>query len=278
MRFLKARLEHVGNIAHWWRAVIYGAWTLLCSCDVMVEHYGSDSFKSAYNGWWITPKWGWKTWVIGLLIITVLAILEGSYRHACRLQIKLDGVPKLVCKGVSFHENPIVVNELEMSESPPTARVRVVGVPIFYHLKIANEPTGETDRKVAEKVAARVQIFHQNGTPAANERLHRWEDSPGPAEAGKMADRLLPLDISPSGVEYNLDIAMKYDEDESFYTPNNETVMTGSPDWREEDFKFPPGTYVARIQLRGANVATNLAYQIVNKGKGAKLEITPLGN
>jgi hypothetical protein len=86
MRFLVSRAKHVGHIAHWCWAVIYGLWTLVCSVDVLVEHYGSDSFKAVYNTWWITPKWGWETYIIGLLVITVFAILEGSYRHTSLLQ------------------------------------------------------------------------------------------------------------------------------------------------------------------------------------------------
>lgn len=214
---------------------------------------------------------------IGLFAV---AVAVAAYRIQEKLDDILEGVPKLVCKGASFHDNPIVRNSMEMEGSPavPVLRSRIVGTPTFYHLRITNEPTGVIDRKVAEKVAARVQVFHENGTPAAKERLHRWEHSPGPAEAGKSADQLLPLDIPPSGIECNLDIAMKYDEDDSFHTPNNETVMRGSPDWREEDFKFPPGIYVAEIRFRGANVVSNLKCQIVNKGKGSKLEITPLSS
>jgi hypothetical protein len=58
MRTLENRLKHIGRIARWWWAVVYSAWTLLCSFDVLVEHYGSNSFKAAYDGVWIAPKWG----------------------------------------------------------------------------------------------------------------------------------------------------------------------------------------------------------------------------
>jgi hypothetical protein len=214
---------------------------------------------------------------VGLLAVAVTV-------SACRIQKELDairdGTPKLVCKGVSFHPNPIVRDSVGRQGSPltPVITRTIVGVPIFYHLRMANEPAGTVDRKVAEKVAARVQILHENGTPAAGERLHRWEHSPAPSQAGKGADQLLPLDIPPSGIESKLDIAMKYDEDEAFHTPNNETVMSGSKDWREEDFNFPPGNYIAHIRFQGTNVVSTLRCQIINKGKHSKLEITPLPN
>ncbi len=278
MHFIKDRFKHGGRIGQWWWAMIFGAWTLVCSADVLVGKYGSDSFKVAWDAAWKLPKFGWEVWIIGLLMITVLMIFEGSYRHTRSLEAKLDGVPKLVCKGVSFHDNPIVVTEIRLADSPavPQAWQRIVGRPTFYHLRIANEPAGITDRQTAEKVAARVQISREDGTSAANERLHRWEDSPGPAEAGKSADRLLPLDIPPSGTEYMLDIAMKYLDDDAFYTPNNETVLKASPDWREKDFEFPSGIYIAKIRLQGNNVDTVLKCRIVNEGSGKPLEITPL--
>ncbi len=189
----------------------------------------------------------------------------------------LDGAPRLLCKGVSSVKGVITVREDDMSSSPLVSRDRVIGRPFFYHLKIANEPTGTVDRKVAEKVAGRVQIFHENGTPAAKERLHRWETSPGPQEVGKSADQQVAIDIPPNGVECNLDIALKYEAEDSFYTHNNDTAMWhGQSGWRDEEFKFPPGTYIAKVHLSGTNVVTDLRCQIVNKGVGSKLEITPL--
>lgn len=78
-----------------------------------------------------------------------------------------------------------------------------------------------------------------------------------------------------------LDIAMKYDDEDEFYTPNNDTIFReiygwGLHGWREEEFKFPPGKYIAVVRLRGRNVVIDIRCLIVNKGKGSKLEITPL--
>jgi hypothetical protein len=286
---IKARWLHVKSIGRPWWLLVVGAWGAFWSADAVIAKYGSQHAKDVWDKYTLHFPFDWKIGVMGLLAILVLLLIEGSFRHHCkivaehdaskqRLDDVLEGVPKLVCKGVSWDDTAIVGNEMELQGSPPTPILRktIIGVPTFYHLRIANEPTGLINRKVAEKVAARVQLFHENGTPAANERLHRWKDSPGPAEAGKMADRLLPVDIPPSGVEYELDIAMKYDDDDAFYTPNNETVMRRSLGWREKDFEFPIGIYIAEIHFRGPNVVSNLKCQMVNKGKGTKLEITPL--
>src|ERR1022692_1829687 len=93
MRFITHRIKHVGQIAHLWWVVIYGAWALLCSLDVFVEHYASESFKVTYNNLWEAPKWGWQIWIIGLLVITVFAIFEGSYQYALTVESRL--APKL---------------------------------------------------------------------------------------------------------------------------------------------------------------------------------------
>ena len=139
MQAISRRVKHVGHIANWWWAVMYGVWTLLCSFDVLVEHYGTDSFRVAYNNLWIAPKWGWKVWIIGLLAITVLAVLEGSYRHSSALRDKhgdelskleaaraeaeariYDGRPLLVLHVAEIHgtrENPGII--YDKSPVPP---------------------------------------------------------------------------------------------------------------------------------------------------------------
>jgi hypothetical protein len=236
--------------------------------------------------WWSVVAYAtiFLCYVLAHAVITPIRLDRELRRKLRKAQNELeclkDGSPTLVCKGVSFHENPIVTNLVELTGSPPTTVLRreLIGVPVFYHLSIVNEPRGMADRKVAEKVAARVRIFHEDGTPAADERLHRWEHSPGPAEVGKEADQKLPLDIPPSGIECKLDIAMKYDDEDEFYTPNNETALRGVPGWRDEEFKFPPGTYIAEIHFRGTNVVSDLRCRIKNKGKGERLEIELLSN
>ena len=70
---------------------------------------------------------------------------------------------------------------------------------------------------------------------------------------------------------------MKYREDDDFYTPNNETALRGSRDWREDEFRFPPGTYIADVHLRGVNVSKDLRCRIINPGRWQNLEIIRLG-
>jgi hypothetical protein len=87
MLFLKARMRHISHITHGWWAAIYGAWTVVCSLDVLIEHYASASVKVAYDQAWVAPKWGWDVSIIGFLAITVGLVLEGSYRFVARIEL-----------------------------------------------------------------------------------------------------------------------------------------------------------------------------------------------
>jgi hypothetical protein len=196
----------------------------------------------------------------GLLVI---ALLVAASRLKIKLDSILDDMPNVVCKGTSRKDDVAIHDN----------RGHIYGKPAFYHLRIANEPKGRTSRQTARKVAGRAAILFSDGTEACAGKLHRWEHTFGPAEVGKFADLYQATDIPPNGVEVSLDIAMKYDEDECFYTPTNETA-TMFPDFRDTRYKFAPGVYLATIRLSGENVDTSLRCRIVNRGKNEKLEVT----
>jgi hypothetical protein len=90
MEFLKSRAVHVRHIAHGWWAVIYFAWTILCSVDVFMEHYASNAVKAAYDQAWVAPKWGWNVSVVGFFAITVILMVEGSYRYTLGIERARD--------------------------------------------------------------------------------------------------------------------------------------------------------------------------------------------
>ena len=253
---------------------------------VVVRHWGSlvtGGVLIGVLGLWqntghsVPPTLYWAIALSALLLAGYKAWNDKAKALYAATQ-QLNAAPKLICTGASSQKQTIWEEGLTGSPAVPTGQMVVVGTATFYHLKIANEPAAALNRMVAEQVAARVQLFGADGSPAAAERLHRWEDSPGPAEVGKQADRLVSLDIPPNGIEYKLDLAMKYAEDRCFHTPNNETVLRGVRDWREPEFRFGPGTYTARIHLRGSNVSADMKCLIVNRGCDSTLEIKLLGD
>lgn len=195
----------------------------------------------------------------GLLIV---ALVVAASRLKMERDAILDDMPNLVCKGTSRKEN-VPIHD---------GQGHVFGAPTFYHLRIANEPKGKASRQSARKVAGTVRILFSDGNEACAGKLHKWEHTFGPAELGKFADLHQAIDIPPSGIEVNLDIGMKYDEDDCFYTPTNETA-TIHKDFRDARYKFCPGVYFASVRLAGENVETSLRCRIVNKGKNEKLEV-----
>jgi hypothetical protein len=203
----------------------------------------------------------------GLLVtagLAMVATIIAAYRIQKELDEIRDATPKLVAKGISHRDATI-----------HDGRGTVFGTPTFYHLKIANEPTGTVDRKNAENVAARVGLLSMSRKFISSDRLHRWAHAPGPMEAGKSADYFQGLNIGPNGIEYLLDLAMKYDGDEEFYTATNDTA-TKYLDFRDKEFKFGKGEYIASVRLAGTNVLTTIECRIVNLGKGKKLHIEVL--
>src|ERR1700691_1498092 len=78
---MHTRAGHYKAIFGPWWAVLNGLWTLLSSADTLVGKYGSDDFKKTWDAAWITPKWGWKVWAIGVSVSTAIFAIEYSFRH-----------------------------------------------------------------------------------------------------------------------------------------------------------------------------------------------------
>jgi len=216
----------------------------------------------------INGNWNW-TLTKGFLAsasLLVAATFVATYRLQKQIDDMRDGVPNLICTGTSHDTVPI----------RHIVTGAIYGIPTFYHIKIANEPRGSVDKEVAKMVSGRVEILLPDRTQVCALKLHRWRHSAGPAEAGKSADILQSQDIQPNGIEVLLDIAMKYDAEDAFYTPTNDTVEKGYDGWRDTRYEFKPGEYIARIRLVGSNVATTLECRIINKGSGKKLELQPI--
>jgi hypothetical protein len=144
----------------------------------------------------------------------------------------------------------------------------------FYHLRIANEPNGIVERETAERLAGTVQICDENGIPLGPERVHRWAASAQIPGYPSKADLDLAIDIDPNGISHLFDIALKYEEDAKFYTHNNQSVAQHG--YRDPQFGFGPGTYIAVIKIKGKNAIAIFRCRILNPGANRKLTVTPI--
>lgn len=209
-----------------------------------------------------TDVWAVRTGLQVSAVILIALLVRACFRLQTVNDEIMDGRPKLIAKGLSFVDDQPIVN---------MRTGQIIGKPVFYHLKIENAPTGMVDRHTARKVAGTVVLSNEAGTVVCERKLHRWEQQPSPAEAGKSADLLQALDIPPSGIECKLDIAMKYVDEADFYTPTNQSVQYQG--YRDPRYRFGPGVYIAAVRLSGENISTDVRCKIVNKGKGSNLEI-----
>jgi len=82
----------------------------------------------------------------------------------------------------------------------------------------------------------------------------------------------LPIDIDANGIEHSLDIVHKFDGDSDFFTHNNESVARYG--YKDPNYKFGPGTYLANVDIKGKNIAATFRCKIVNLGANNKLDVS----
>jgi hypothetical protein len=60
--------------------LILAAWTLFSNATTIRDNFLSTESQKAWDTLGLIPKWGWRTWIIGVLVIALAATLEGAYR------------------------------------------------------------------------------------------------------------------------------------------------------------------------------------------------------
>jgi hypothetical protein len=78
------RIQHAYDLGIGWWAVLVAGWGLLSFADTLVSRLGSTAFQARWASWWVHPIWGWKTFLVGVCVITTCVIFEASYRKARR--------------------------------------------------------------------------------------------------------------------------------------------------------------------------------------------------
>ena len=64
------------------------AWSAFCGADTAIAHFGSDAVRAEWKALTFHFPLGWQTWLIGFLIIGLIFVYDGSYRHARALRAK----------------------------------------------------------------------------------------------------------------------------------------------------------------------------------------------
>lgn len=65
------------------------AWSAFSLVDSLISHWGSDSVKAGWKAATLHFPFGWQTWAIGLLLIGLVFVYDGSYRHTRGLNSRI---------------------------------------------------------------------------------------------------------------------------------------------------------------------------------------------
>jgi hypothetical protein len=78
---LKTRCLHAKNIAKTWWLLVGFVWGSFWATDALIEKYDPAGIKVAWDARTTHLPSHWQTWLVGLLVFLLLALIEGSYRH-----------------------------------------------------------------------------------------------------------------------------------------------------------------------------------------------------
>src|ERR1700687_2281892 len=84
MQWFVERYVHFKEIASRWWIVVVGLWSAFWAIDSMMTKWASPTLKATWDENTSHVPRGWQYWLIGLLVITIILVLDGSFRHAKR--------------------------------------------------------------------------------------------------------------------------------------------------------------------------------------------------
>lgn len=77
---------HSKRLSNRWWAVIGAAWGVFSGIATVMSTWGSTAAKMKWAELTLHFPFGWQTWLIGTLIVIVLFVYDGSYRHSQKLE------------------------------------------------------------------------------------------------------------------------------------------------------------------------------------------------
>jgi hypothetical protein len=147
--------------------------------------------------------------------------------------------------------------------------------PYFAHAKFCNRATAYTVEAKASDVTAEISFYSDEGKLILDRIYGRWGDVEQPKEAFAPIRPFAKVEFEPTGYPHELDIAMKYKEDENCYAFNNETYFSGR-DWRVPKFLLRGNKFRIKVNLKGVPmVDKEWWFMLYNEGvgKGMRIEV-----
>lgn len=152
----------------------------------------------------------------------------------------------------------------------------LIGSPSFAHIPFCNNPQVRSADARAKDVVAEITFFDSEGKKEVLEPFWgRWGDTKQPSylESGTPTRELDSVDFEESGLEHELDIALKYQDEEVCYAYNNESYWASG--WKLPKFILHGERFQIRVRLRGQMVDKEWWFILHNLGKnqGLKIEV-----
>lgn len=148
--------------------------------------------------------------------------------------------------------------------------------PYFTHVKFCNNPQVRTADARAKDVIAQITFSDSEGeNEVLNPFKGRWGDTKQPSylEQGTPMRELHSVDFEESGLEHELDIALKYQDEEVCYAYNNESYWASG--WKLLEFILHGERFQISVRLKGQKVDKEWWFILHNLGKnqGLKIEV-----
>ena len=95
------RTKHAYLLGVGWWAMLVAAWSILSSADLFVSRVCDRATQDKWAAIWLHPTWGWKTWLLGVCVITTGVIFEGSFRKSRRQELEHGAAMRALSKAHS---------------------------------------------------------------------------------------------------------------------------------------------------------------------------------
>jgi hypothetical protein len=189
------------------------------------------------------------------------------YQERRRFDSKFKGLPQLKLEPEGFYSEIRPCNE---SRLIPSGGVLVATNNMScIMIRIVNEPTAPTPESIA-KVSAKL-IFYDSNLRELFTFHGRWGDTTQPSNLApnQAAFELLTVEM-PIGISRELDVAMKFLEEEDAYGINNDSWRHGQlkdPRWRLSGVEFS-----VKVSVQGAYVNQAWLAKFRNPGRNRELK------
>ena len=190
--------------------------------------------------------------------------------------IELDGSPYVDTRTI-FSRIETEDTSLKGATGVPTGPVsHSIYHPYFAHAKFCNRSIVQTAEAKASDVIAEISFYSDEGELILDRIYGRWGDVEQPRKAFEPIREYAKVEFEPTGYPHELDIAMKYEEDEDCYAFNNETYFSGCHDWRVPKFLLRGNRFRIKVNLKGVPmVDKEWWFMLYNEGvgKGIRIEV-----